>query len=198
MVKITDSHREGETLPIPGAAMTASEFDAWFAREVLPLESALMQFLERNCRDKAELEDICQDAFIKVYEAAQRERPKSVKPFVFTIARNIVVDRIRHAQIIPIETALDLDALEIASEEPGPERAVIARDELNRLKAALDRLPRRCREAVTLRKIEGLSMREIAERMGISVKTVDAHLVEGAAALANFLYADPDLPRRKT
>lgn len=197
MVKIMDSNREGEPLPRPGAAMTTPEFDAWFAREVLPLEAALMQFLERNCRDKAELEDICQDAFIKVYEAAQRERPKSVKPFVFAVARNIVVDRIRHARIIPIETALDLDTLEIASEEPGPERTVIARDELNRLKAALERLPKRCREAVTLRKIEGLSMREIAARMGISVKTVDAHLVEGAATLANILYAEPVDLRRK-
>jgi RNA polymerase sigma-70 factor (ECF subfamily) len=194
MGKTTDSNLEGETLP--NAGVTELEFDAWFAREVLPLEAALMQFLRRSYRDEGELEDVCQDAFIKVYEAARAERPKAIKPFVFTIARNIVIDRARHARIIPIEAALDLDALEIASDEPGPERTAIARDELKRLQAALDRLPKRCREAVVLRKIEGLSMREIASRMGISIKTVDAHLVQGAAALANFLYAEPAEPGR--
>jgi RNA polymerase sigma-70 factor (ECF subfamily) len=196
MGKITDSNLEGGTLPDTGAEMTELEFDAWFTREVLPLEAALMQFLRRSYRDEGELEDVCQEAFIKVYEAARRERPTSVKPFVFTVARNIVVDRARHARIIPIEAALDLDALEIANDEPGPERTVIARDELKRLQAALDRLPKRCREAVILRKVEGLSMREIARRMGISIKTVDAHLVQGAAALANILYAETADPGR--
>jgi len=190
MGKTTDSSFEGETLPIAGAGVTELEFDAWFAAEVLPLEAELMRFLRRSHRDESELEDVCQDAFVKVYEAAKLERPKSVKPFVFTVARNVLIDHARHARIVPIEAALDLEDLDIASEEPGPERALIARDELRRLQMALDRLPKRCREAVMLRKIEGLSMREIAVRMGISVKTVDAHLVQGAAALANILFSE--------
>ena len=100
-------------------------------------------------------------------------------------------------QIVPIETASDLDALNIAVDEPGAERAAIARDEFRRVQSALDRLPRRCREAVTLRKIEGLSMREIATRMGISMNTVHVHLVEGSALLADILYAQTDDARRK-
>lgn len=195
MSKTTDSSFEGETLP--GADMTEPEFDAWFAREVLPLETALMQFLRRSHRDESELEDICQDAFVKIYEAARQEQPKSVKPFVFTVARNLLIDRARHARVIPIEAALDPEEINIASDEPSPERTVIARDELKRLQAALDRLPKRCREAVILRKVEGLSMREIAERMGVSIKTVDAHLVQGASALANILYAESIDSERK-
>lgn len=197
MGKTTDNSFEGKTLPIPGAGVTELEFDAWFASEVLPLEAALMQFLRRSYRDESQLEDICQEAFVKVYEAAQQERPKAVKPFVFTVARNILIDQARHARIVPIEAALDLEALDIASDEPGPERTIIARDELRLLQTALDRLPKRCREAVMLRKIDGLSMRDIAERMGISIKTVDAHLVQGAAALANILCSEASENGRK-
>lgn len=197
MTKTTDNNREGETLRLPGAAMTEPELDAWFVREVLPLEASLMQFLNRNWRDKSEVEDFCQDVYVKVYEAARSELPKSVRPFVFSVARNLLINRMKRAQIVPIETASDLDALNIALDEPNAERAAIAHDELRRVRAALDQLPRRCREAVTLRKIDGLSMKEIAARMGISLKTVDAHLVEGSALLADILYARPDNGRRK-
>jgi RNA polymerase sigma factor (sigma-70 family) len=196
MTKTTDNNREGDIPFGSGAAVTEPEFDAWFVREVLPLEAALMQYLSCNWRDKAEIEDICQDVFVKIHEAARYDQPRAVKPFAFAIARNLIVDRLRHAQVIPIETAIDLDALGIATDDPGPERTVMARDELKRLQATLERLPRRCRQAVTLRKIEGLSMREIAERMGISVKTVDAHLVEGASLLANFLYGESNAGRK--
>jgi len=198
MTKTTDNNREGETLRLPGAAMTEPELDAWFVREVLPLEASLMQFLNRNWRDSSEVEDFCQDVYVKVYEAARNEPPTSVRPFVFAIARNLLINKVKRAQIVPIETASDLDALNIALDEPGAERSAIARDELRLVQSALDCLPRRCREAVTLRKIEGLSMREIATRMSISLKTVDAHLVEGSALLADLLYGQTDASRKKT
>jgi RNA polymerase sigma-70 factor (ECF subfamily) len=73
----------------------------------------------------------------------------------------------------------------------------MAREELRRLQAALDRMPARCREAVVLKKIEGLSMREIATRMGISFKTVDRHLSDGAQYLADFIYGHADESRKK-
>lgn len=156
-----------------------------------------MQFLSRNWQDRTEVEDFCQDIYVKVYEAARTDPPKSVKSFVFTIARNHLVDKVRRAQIVPIETAVDLEALNIAAEEPNAERTAIARDELRSVQAALDQLPRRCREAVMLRKIEGLSMREIATRMGIALNTVNAHLVEGSALLADILYSQKNDARRK-
>ncbi len=172
-----------------GVAVTASSVGIWFAREVLPLEGALMQFLRRSWRNRSDVEDLCQDVYVRVYEAAQKQIPEPVKPFVFATARNLLINRVRREQIVPIESIGDLGALDIAADEPGPDRNVMAREELRRLQAALDSLPPRCREAVILRKIEGLSRREIAVRMGISEDTVHRHLTDGRYALADLLYA---------
>ncbi|HEY5239063.1 MAG TPA: sigma-70 family RNA polymerase sigma factor, partial [Rhizomicrobium sp.] len=79
----------------------------------------------------------------------------------------------------------------------GPDRVLMARDELARLQVTLDRLPPRCREAILLRRIEGLSRREIAARMGISEYTVAEYLTHSMCALADMLYGEPaDLGRK--
>lgn len=134
---------------------------------------------------------------MRVYEAARNRLPHPAKPFVFAIARNLLIDRIRREQIIPIEAVSDWEALNVATDDPGPDRSIIARDELGRLQAALDRLPPRCRQAVVLGRIETLSRREIADRMGVTEATVTEHLTKGMRALADILYGDPADLRRK-
>ncbi len=187
MTDTPDSQRESTDL---GAAMTASGLEEWFVREVLPLEAALTQFLRRSLRNKEDVDDVCQDVYALVCEAAQKKPPYPVKPFVFTVARNLLINRVRHDQIVSIEAVADLDALGIAVDEPGPDRSVMARQDLHRLQLALDRLAPRCREAVVLRKIEDLSYREIAQRMGISEDTVSEYLSSGMFALADVLNSD--------
>lgn len=174
----------------PGAAMTASEVDLWFAREVLPLEAALMQFLQHHWRNRTDVEDLVQDVYVRIYELAQKQLPEHPRHFVFTTAKHLLIDRARRSQIIPIEALPDADTLDIALDTPGPERNAIARDELRRLQDALDRLPARNREVVVLARIEGLTGREIAARMGLAEATVSHHLSNGIAQLADMLYGD--------
>jgi RNA polymerase sigma-70 factor (ECF subfamily) len=197
MVGTSDNDLEGAALVGVGAGVTSPELNDWFVREVLPLEAALMHFLRRSWRDQSEVADLCQDVYVRVYEAARDQRPEPVKPFVFAVARNMIIDRIRREHVVPIETVADLESLAVGGDQPGPDRAVMAREELRRLQAALDRMPPRCREAVVLKKIEGLSMRDIATRMGISFKTVDRHLSDGAQYLADFIYGSADESRKK-
>jgi RNA polymerase sigma-70 factor (ECF subfamily) len=168
-----------------GAAMAASDVKQWFVREVLPLEAMLMHFLHQNWRNKAEIEDLRQDVYAQVLEAAKNEIPEKPKAFLITTARNLLIDRIRHNQVVPIDAVNDLDELNIAFDQPGPDRTAIARDVLRRLQAAIDLLPPRAREAVLLRRVEGLSRREIAERMGVSENTVSDHITAGMRTLAD-------------
>jgi RNA polymerase sigma-70 factor (ECF subfamily) len=179
-----------------GAVIAASEVDAWFVREILPLEAALMQFLQHNWRNKSDIADLRQDIYVQVYEAALKGLPESPKAFVFTIARHLLIRRMRREQIVPFEAVSDFDALGAAIETPGPENGVIARDELRRLQGAVDRLPPRAREAFVMQQVEGLSRRENASRMGVSEKTVKTHLRDAGRALANILYGEhPDMRR---
>ena len=192
MVEGSESNRERRA---PGAAMTASEVDLWFGREVLPLEAALMQYLQHNWRNKSDITDLRQEIYARVYEAALQKIPERPKQFLFATARNLLIDRVRQEHVIPIEAAADLEALEIAADTPGPERVLSARDDLRRLQAALDRLPMRAREAVILGRIEGLSRREIAARMGIGEGTVAQYLARGIRELVEHFYGET--PRRQ-
>lgn len=186
----------GDALRPNGAAVSAPELRAWFAAEVLPLEAMLMQFLQHNWHNRSEIPDLRQEVYLRVYEAACREIPKPARPFVLTVARNLIIDRLRRENVIAMDAVSDLEALNIAKDEPGPDRSVIARDELRRLQAALDELPPRCREVVMLRRVEGLSRRAVAERLGVTEDTVAEHLSNGMRALADLLHGDPQELRR--
>jgi len=173
------------------AGIALSEVDTWFVREVLPLESALLQFLRHNWRNASEVDDQLQDVYVRLFEAARKQLPDSAKLFAFATARNLLIDRIRQERIIPIETVADLETVDVALDAEAPDRIVAAREELRRLQAAVDRLPPRCREAIVLKQIEGLSRREIAQRMGVGEETVKRHLTNGMLALADFFLATP-------
>ena len=179
-----------------GMTVADGELHAWFVREVLPLEAILMQFLRQNWRNQAEVEDLCQDVYLRLYEAAQARLPDHTKPFVFATARNLLIDRVRREQVVPIEAMADLDLLGMAADAPGPDRNAMARDELRKLHSALDKLPPRCREVVVLKRIEGLTRREISARMGITQDTVSEHLAHGMWVLADILYREPDKGKR--
>lgn len=168
--------------------MLESEVSSWFVQEVLPLEAALVRFLRRGWRNENDIKDLRQEVYARVYAAAVKEIPRPAKPFVFTVARNLLINTARRAHIVSIDAVADPDALGIAIEEPGPDRTVMARQELHQLQSALQRLPARWRDVVVMRKVEGLSRREIAQRLGIAEPTVSQHLAAGMAALANLFH----------
>jgi RNA polymerase sigma-70 factor (ECF subfamily) len=181
----------------PRSAMDGGVPDAmrWFLREVLPLEAVLVRYLRQNWRDQSDIEDLLQDVYVRVFEAARRQLPEKAKPFVFTTARNLLINRVRDRAVVPIEAVADLDALNIAMDMPGPDRTVAARDELRRLGDAIDRLPPHCREVIVLRRVENLSRPEIAARLGIAETTVSSYLTEAIYALSHLLNAEPADPR---
>lgn len=155
-----------------------------------------MHYLHHNWQNQSEIADLRQDVYARVFEAAQAQVPDNPKRFLLTTARNLLIDRVRREHVVPIEAVADLEALDIALDQPGPDRVLMAREELRRLQAALDRLPPRCREAMVLGHIEGLTGGEIAKRMGVTKFTVSEHLANGVRALTDMLYGEEPESKR--
>ena len=198
MAETPEIDRDQTNLRDAGEPMRASELEEWFVNEVLPLEAALMQFLRYNWRNQADIGDLLQEIYLKVFEAAQKKRPDVTRPFVFATARNLLINHIHRTKIVPIEAVADLESLPVAADEPTSDQALIARDELRRVQGALEKLSPRSRQAILMKQVEGLSRREIAERMQISENTVKWYLSDGLRALANALYGEPQNLRGRT
>ncbi len=169
--------------------------DAWFAREILAHEDALVSYLRRSWGNRDDIHDLRQETYVRVYEAAARMRPTTPKSFMFTTARHLMTDRLRRGRVVSIETVGDLDALNVLVDEISPERRLDARQVLKRLADAFDRLPDRCREVVWLRRVEELSQKQVAARLGISEKTVEKHVAKGVRLIAEYFYANEQAHR---
>jgi RNA polymerase sigma-70 factor (ECF subfamily) len=118
----------------------------------------LMRFLQRNKCNAAEIADLSQEAYARVYEAAQRERPHQVKPFLFQVARNLMIDRLRKQSVVSLEAMADFEWLNIPDDKPTSEQTLVARQELRLLQAALHDLPPRCRQVVMMRRLLAQAM----------------------------------------
>jgi RNA polymerase sigma factor (sigma-70 family) len=162
--------------------------NAWFAREILTHEAALVRYLTRFWPDREEIHDLRQEIYMRVYESARRARPHSPKSFLFTTARHLMADRVRRSRVVSMEAIGDLESLNVMVDEPSPEHRLQARQELMQLARAFSILPPKCREVVWLRRVDELSQREVAEQLNITEKTVESHIVKGTRLLADALF----------
>jgi len=163
------------------------ELHAWFCEEVLPLEKALMRYIERNWKIRDDVHDIRQEIYEAVLTGCRNVLPTYPASYIFTIARNLIINRSRRARIVSFEILTESGVTEIDLSGFPQEREIFARDELRRTMRGLGELPPRCREVVRLRKVEGYSTRETAEQLGVSIHTVERQLTLGMRALANFM-----------
>jgi len=161
----------------------------WFTREILVHEAMLTRYLLRNWLRSAEVPDLRHDVYVKVIEAARRQRPEQPKAFLFATARNLLIDKVRRNRVIPIDALMDVDLANALRDDLSPERTVSGFQHLKQLAQAFESLPDRCREVVWLRKIEDRPQKEIAQRMGIAEATVEAHLLRGMKLLMRRLTA---------
>ena len=173
------------------------DLDRWFIREIVAHEAALMRYLSRCWSDRTEIHDIRQECYIRVYEAAAKARPLSPKSFLFQTARHLMVDHLRHRRVVSIESVEDLDTLNVSVDELSPERRLSGIQDLRHLSNAFDQLPAKCREVVWLRKVQGLSQRDVGAKLHIAETTVEKHMARGIRLLAKFLFNGEAAPTGK-
>lgn len=161
--------------------------NAWFCREVLPLERALTAYIRRNWRVADHVTDIRQEIYERVLIGASAGLPGNPAQFVYTVARNHLINSAKRARIVSFDLVADLETVDREVDMFAAERHLDARQELRRAQEGLERLSPRCREVVRLRKFEGLSTREAAERLGVGTEAIERQLTMGMRALADFM-----------
>lgn len=161
-----------------------------FFHEALAYEGVLRAFLRRYVRNPADVDELLQETYARLLGQSSTRNAdiRSVRAFAITIARNVALDWIRHQKVVPVELVADIAALDLLDERAKVFEIVSAWEELEVLSAVVADLPRRCRQAFTLRRVYGLGQKEIAEHLGISENTVEQLLTRAVRRCADALF----------
>jgi len=160
---------------------------AWFCEEVLPLEGALLRFIRRNWPTADDATDLMHDVYELAITGARTAIPQNTPGYLFTVARNHLINRAKRARIVSFDLVADLEAVAAGIDMFEAERQLHARDALRRVQAGMEKLSPRVREIVLLRKVEGLDVAETSQRLGIGKDAVNHQLAMGMKALADHM-----------
>jgi RNA polymerase sigma factor (sigma-70 family) len=153
----------------------------------------LRRYLTRFLGDSTEAQDVAHDAFMRVYPTLERNGAVKPEALLYTTARRLALNQIKRRRIAPIAGTTDHPESAVST-APGVVQEVMARQELDRLQAAIADLPPGCRTVLLLRKLDLLSHQEIADRLGISVSTVEKQHARALRLLRTTLARDGDRP----
>ncbi|HWV12724.1 MAG TPA: sigma-70 family RNA polymerase sigma factor, partial [Sphingobium sp.] len=124
------------------------------------------------------LDDMVAEVMARAYATESWENVTTGRAYLFTIARNLVIDTARRNKVVSFETIADLELLQGDS---NVEAQLHAREALRQVEAIVESLPPQCRRVFILRRIHERSMLEIAAEMSLSVSTVEKHLAKAIA-----------------
>ena len=133
------------------------------------------------CRllDYAEAEEVMQDAYLKVFIALEEGKAIEPRPYLFRVAKNMAISRLRHKKIESKNESNVSYLHELQISRSSTEQQAINAQQKLILLDAVNTLPPICRQIFVMRKIEEKSHSEIAEIMNVSTKTVENHLAKG-------------------
>ncbi len=163
------------------------ELDRWFREEVQVHQDALRAWIRARFPGLSDCDNIVQESLTRVWRARGTQEISAARALLYTTAHNLAVDQLRRQKIVPIEAITELADLPVYEERPSPAESTALHQELELLTQAIQSLPEKCRQVLTLRKIYGLSQKEIAAQLGISEHTVEAQVGNGMRRVAAYL-----------
>ena len=145
---------------------------------------AVRAYFARRISVSADVEDLCQEVFIRLLKRAELGAIDNAEGYIFQVAANVLRDRFRTAgRRLTVVGDVSDEESSLENEELSPERVLLGKEAVARMMRALLALPERTRMIVMLNRYELLSAREIAARLGVSVSLVEKEMMRATALL---------------
>lgn len=160
--------------------------EAYLANEV-----ALKRYLRRFIWSREAADDLAQEAFLRAFAAESAHMIEAPKAFLFKIAKNLALNELARQSAAAIEPLGDFEGQDVLEDsgQAAVDDVVDSRERIRLLARAIAALPPQCAKVFILRKMQGLSQKEIAGRLHISVRTVENHVALGLSRCRAYMRA---------
>ncbi|MDA0350171.1 MAG: RNA polymerase sigma factor [Verrucomicrobia bacterium] len=165
-----------------------TEQSIWFVDAVLPFEAGLRRWIRSRFSAIRDVDDLIQDTFSRILKAHDSGPVPNPQAFLFVVSRNLAINRLQRMKLEYSPEAEELDPLVLADEMASPFESTALQEEIDQLVSAIRSLPERCRQVMTLRKIYGLSQKEVAAKLEISENTVEVQVGIGMRKCTAFFH----------
>jgi RNA polymerase sigma factor (sigma-70 family) len=162
-----------------GAIDRVSETQSFLKSLVVENHGALIRFIRRRIGDADEADDIAQDLYCQIARQPHAADIKQPRAYLFRAARNLLYNRSQHRRSINAAGHISIDdatEVDVMSHAPSPEHVTQGRQELVIVEAAIAELSPKCRAAFLMVRFEGRSYKDVAARMGLSVKSIEYYI----------------------
>ena len=146
------------------------------------LKLSLKYFISSYVINPQDVDDVCQETFLRTYKVSLEKDIQSPKSFMFRVAKNLIFSNFRKVSTQLNEYVEDIDIVDSTIEIEELESNVLAQEKLGVMCKAIAALPNKCRQVVIMRKVYGLSTKDIAVRMNLSTSTVSNYITRGMCA----------------
>ena len=171
-------------------ALSREDIVAWVGSHVLPHEAVVRAWLKRWTGRDQDIDDVIQEAYCRLAAMDDVTHVGNGRAYLFQTTRNIVLEQARRSKIIRIDNVSDLGSLSIVDEAPPMDRVVAGARELQRVERLIEKLPLKCRRVFILRRIHGVSQREIARMLGMTQGAVEKQAARGLKVILNGMEGD--------
>jgi RNA polymerase sigma-70 factor (ECF subfamily) len=151
------------------------------------VKSSLMRFAFRYLKKPNDVEDVVQEAFVKVIKIKNSSEIKDIKPYLFQTVKNLSFNYLQKSEYKLSDSIGDFEDENVSIDSQTLEEEFESRQRFELFCRAVRVLPIKCQRVYILRKVYGFSQKEIAQHMNISVKTVEAHLTKAIVRCTDFM-----------
>ncbi len=179
--------------PSAGRPLPDSNPDRDFTELVYAYDSQVKAYLRRSFPALRDVDDVVQESYLRIWQIWALQPISSASGLLFTVSRRIALNLMRRDRRSPLQPDSRADAVLISTGQPNAAESAISVEDLDRLAEAIESLPARCREVFVMRRIQGISQKEIASRMGLSEQTVQVQAARGLRKIEAYFRVRSDL-----